>query len=83
MPDGRLAITDWHGKVLGYGKGKCKKISPHERGAWISSERCSYHFEVGGRWYSGRGRGDGVAVTLRPMKTKPKRDYSFRGRGRR
>jgi len=76
---GRLALTDWHGKVIGHGSAKCKKLRPNERGAWISNERCSYRFEVDGKMYHGRGRGDGLAVTLRPMKPAKQARPPLRG----
>lgn len=79
MIGGRLAITDWHGKVLGYGSQKCKRVAPHERGAWLSSQRCSYRFEIDGRHYHGRGRGDGIAVALRPMKPATRARQPLRG----
>lgn len=63
------AITDWEGKPIGKIVSKrCSRVRPHERGAWISSERCSYVVEIGGRRYAGRGRGDGISVSLRQMK---------------
>jgi len=77
--DGRLAITDWNGKVLGYGRVVSRsKVAPHAPGGWISSERVSYQFEIDGKKYHGRGRGDGIAVALRPMAAK--RTYSSRKR---
>lgn len=83
MPDGRLAITDWAGKVLGYGSAKCTKVGPHERGAWISNERCSYRFEIDGKMYHGRGRGDGISVALRPMALTKRARPALRGTGKR
>lgn len=71
MPDGRLALTDGHGNVLGYGKVVgTSKIRPGAPGHWISSERVSYNFTVAGRHYHGRGFGEGMALTLRPMKSR-------------
>jgi len=33
--DGRLAITDWNGKVLGYGRVVSRsKVAPHAPGGW-------------------------------------------------
>ena len=74
MPDGRLALTDGHGKVVGYGHlVNCTKI---KYGApWIASERCRYRFKVGDRWYSGRGYGEGMAFFGRLMKRPPPRRY--------
>lgn len=74
---GRVALTDFNGKIVAKGRAlRCVKVKPHERGAWISNERCSYQFYVernGERvYYAGRGRGDGIAVTARRMK-KPAR----------
>jgi hypothetical protein len=67
-------ITDWHGKKIGEGRiVNCTRVKPNSRGHWISSEKCSYRFEVDGRWYSGRGYGDGMRVSLRPMKSAPRR----------
>jgi hypothetical protein len=64
-------MTDWHGNVIGRIISKsCKRVRPHERGAWISGERCSYVVEIDGRRYTGRGRGEGVSVSLRQMKGK-------------
>jgi hypothetical protein len=81
MPDGRLALTDWNGRVLGYGTQKCTRVTPFERGAWISSERCSYRFQVDGKWFAGRGRGEGLSVSLRAMKKAP--SQPLRGAARR
>jgi hypothetical protein len=62
-------MTDWEGKPIGKILRKtCKRVRPGERGAWISDERCSYVVEIGGRKYAGRGRGEGMAVSLRQMK---------------
>lgn len=69
-----LALTDWNGKVIGYGHLlRCTRIRPGAPGAWISNERCSYRFKVGGKWYSGRGYGEGMAFTGRAMKQPPRR----------
>jgi hypothetical protein len=65
-------IMSWDGKEA-VGKivsAKCKKVRPHERGSWISGERCSYVVDVNGRRYAGRGRGDGIHVNLRQMKRR-------------
>lgn len=64
-------IQDFNGKKIGkIVRRSCKKVRPHERGAWISNERCSYVVEVNGRRYAGRGRGDGIHVNLRQMKRR-------------
>jgi hypothetical protein len=63
-------ITDWEGKPIATIVHKtCRKVSPHERGAWISNERCSYTVKAEGRTYVGRGRGDGIHVSLRQRKS--------------
>jgi hypothetical protein len=63
-------ITDWEGKPIGtIVRKSCKRVRPHERGAWISNERCSYTVKIDGRHYVGRGRGDGISVSLRQRKT--------------
>lgn len=70
--NGKL-LTDWHGKIIGRG-GKqraCTRVQPGRRGAWISSERCSYYFKVDNAWYSCRGRGDGIAASCRRLKEPP------------
>jgi hypothetical protein len=67
--DGRLVLTDFNGKVLGHGRIVNKsKIRPGAPGHWLSSERVSYQFVVDGKRYHGRGYGDQMSVTLRPMK---------------
>ena len=72
--NGRVALTDGHGNVLGYGRVVSRsKIRPGARGSWISNERVSYRFEIDGKWYHGRGYGEGMALSLRPMKGKPRR----------
>jgi hypothetical protein len=64
-------FQDWHGEKIGRVVRKsCTRVKPHERGAWISSERCSYVVDIDGRLYTGRGRGDGMAVNLRQMKRR-------------
>lgn len=69
MPDGRLALTDWHSNVLGYGRViNSSPIAPGRPGSWISSRRVSYQFNIDGRWYFGRGYGDGIAVNLREFR---------------
>lgn len=63
------ALQTWDGKSIGtITHKKCSRVRPGERGAWISSERCSYTAKIDGRTYIGRGRGDGIAVTLRQRK---------------
>lgn len=63
------SFTDWHGNTIGKIVRKtCRRVRPGERGAWISNERCSYVVEIDGKRFAGRGRGDGIAVNLRPMK---------------
>ena len=62
-------LTDFEGKTIGKIVNKsCAKVPPHARGGWISSQRCSYTVEIGGRKYTGRGRGEGMGVSLRQMK---------------
>ena len=65
-------ILSWDGKtVIGTIVGKsCKRVKPHERGAWISNERCSYRVKIDGVLYVGRGRGEGIAVNLRKAKVQ-------------
>lgn len=66
--NGRV-LKDWNGKVIGHGHiVSCSKVRPGMPGAWISSERCSYHFKVDGVWYAMRGRGDGIAAGGRAIK---------------
>lgn len=48
-------------------------IRPGQRGDWISNERVSYRFEVGGAWYAGRGYGEGMSLCVRRMKRPPSR----------
>lgn len=78
--------------LMGYKKGNkpkliglgmllgCSKVRPGQRGAWISNERCSYHFKIRGKWFSCRGRGEGMAASCRRMATKPRQhaDASWR-----
>lgn len=67
-PDG-WALTAWDGRIVGYGtQTGCTKIRPPQRGAWISSTRCSYRFRVHGQLYSCRGYGEGVAANCRIIK---------------
>lgn len=76
-PNG-LALTDFKGKVLGYGHVvNCTKIRPGAPGGWISSERCSYRFKVGSKWYAGRGYGEGMAFTGRVMKKSSTKGRMF------
>ena len=64
-------LQSWDGKPIGKIVRKtCRKVRPGERGAWISNERCSYVVDIDGRRYTGRGRGDGIAVNLRQMKRR-------------
>jgi len=68
-----LALLDFKGNVIGYGHAvKCTKVRPGAPGSWISNERCSYRFKVSGKWYSGRGYGEGMAFSGRAMKTPPR-----------
>lgn len=73
MPDGRLALQDGQGKVIGYGHVlRCTKIRPGAPGSWISSQRCSYRFVINGKHYSCRGYGEGVSAGCRLMKKAPR-----------
>lgn len=59
-------VTDWHGKVVGRIISKtCRKVRPGSRRDWISNEQCSYTVEIDGCKFVGRGRGDGISLTLR------------------
>lgn len=80
--DNGRVLADGHGNALSTSGHKvgCTKVKPFERGAWISSERCSYRFKVDGRWYACRGRGDGIAASCRVMKKLP---HGFSGARRR
>ena len=70
--DNGRVLKDGSGNVVARGGiNKCRKVRPHERGAWISNEVCSYYFKADGRWYSCRGRGDGVSASCRLMKKDP------------
>lgn len=67
--DNGKTLADFNGSVIGHGhKVNCTKIRPGARGSWISDERCSYRFKVGGRWYACRGMGDGMSASCRAMK---------------
>lgn len=71
------ALTDGHGNIVARGSViGCKKIRPGTPGAWLSSERCSYNFKFpdpsGGKWYSCRGYGEGIAASCRRMKQPPR-----------
>lgn len=79
---GSWALADWHGKVISTDGRQigCTKIRPGAPGSWIDSQRCSYHFIVDGAAYSCRGYGEGIAVSCRRMKTKPR---NLRGARRR
>lgn len=71
----RKLLTDWHGNVIARGfVNRCTKVRPGQPGAWISSERCSYHFVDQGQWYSCRGRGDMLAASCTKMKTPSERN---------
>ena len=71
--NGRI-LTDGSGKKIGEGHVvSCTRIRPGQPGSWISNERCSYRFKVNGKWYAGRGYGDGMAFTGREMKRPPGR----------
>jgi len=73
VKDGGRVLTDGAGNVIGHGhKVSCTRIRPGAPGSWISNERCSYRFKVDGQWYAGRGYGDHMSVSLRPMKKPPK-----------
>jgi hypothetical protein len=73
MPDGRWALIDGRGKILGYGHViGCKKIQPGAPGSWLSNERCSYRFVIGSATYSCRGYGEGMSAGCRRMKKLPR-----------
>jgi hypothetical protein len=64
--------------VLGHGFQRgCTRLRPNAPGAWIDSKRCTYNFKIadaaGGKWYSCRGYGEGIAVSCRRMKSAPRR----------
>jgi hypothetical protein len=81
-PKGDKILT-WDGKPLGTLVTKsCKQVSPYERGAWISNLRCSYTFKIDGRTYVGRGRGDGIVVSLRQRKALDGLSGARKGRKR-
>ncbi len=68
--NGRLALTDFNGKVLGYGRIINEHhIKPGARGSLISSKRVSYNYTVDGKRYYGRGYGTGIHLNLRPFKS--------------
>jgi hypothetical protein len=83
LPQG-LALTDFNGKILGFGQRvNCAKVRPGARGSWISDERCSYRFKVGGQWYACRGTGEGMSASCRAMKpASVKRAHLSGGRRR-
>lgn len=75
-------LTDGRWALMGYKKGKnhllgvgrqigCTKIRPGTPGAWIAGQRCSYQFNIRGRWYACRGYGEGMAASCRLTKRKP------------
>ena len=69
MKDGNLALTDWQGNILGYGRVISSSKIPHgARGSWISDRRVSYNFVIDGKRYHGRGYGEGMLLNLRPFK---------------
>lgn len=69
----QVVLTDFNGKEIAKGRVlRCTRVRGHERGGWISNERCSYQFVKDGVYYAGRGRGDGISVNARRMKTKPR-----------
>mgnify|MGYP001558326252 CR=1 FL=1 len=74
--DGKLALTTFDNKLMGYGhQVSCSRIRPGQPGSWISDKRCSYRFKVGGaggKWFAGRGYGEGMSINLRQMKHPPK-----------
>lgn len=71
--DNGRKLTDFGGRVIGTGQViNSTRVKPGARGAWISNERVSYHFNVDGRWYSCRGRGDGIVASCRAMKRPPR-----------
>lgn len=73
QPDGRMALTDGAGNVIGYGHiVNCTRIEPGKRGDWISNQRCSYRFKVGDAWYAGRGYGEGMSLSAKRMKKPPR-----------
>lgn len=66
-------LKDGQGRTIGHGHVvNCTKIRPGAPGSWISNERCSYQFMIGGAAYSCRGYGEGMAASCRRMKTIPK-----------
>lgn len=70
----RAILTDWHGKKIADGKiVSCTRLRPGQRGSQWSNQRCSYRFEIDGRWYHGRGYGEGMSLNLTPMKRVPRR----------
>lgn len=72
-PNGRVQLTDGQGKIIGRGHVvNCRRIRPGEPGSWISSEKCSYRFQINGNWYHGRGYGEGMSISLRRMKRAPR-----------
>ena len=69
----RAILNDGRGKKIGEGEiVSCTRVRPGQRGSWISNERCSYRFQIDGRWYHGRGYGEGMSLSLTPMKRAPR-----------
>jgi hypothetical protein len=75
LSDGRWGLMGYkkgRPRLLGIGrKVSCTRIRPGQPGSWISNERCSYQFNIRGRWYSCRGYGEGMATTCRLTKRRP------------
>lgn len=70
-------LQDGRGNVIARGRQiGCTKIRPGAPGHWIDSKRCTYNFKftdpAGGKWYSCRGYGEGVAASCRRMKRPPR-----------
>jgi hypothetical protein len=76
LPNGRWGLMGYKKgkpKLLGVGrKLSCTRIRPGAPGSWISNERCSYQFNIRGRWYSCRGMGEGMAASCRRMAKAPR-----------
>ena len=75
LPDGRWGLMGYKNnkpRLLGIGRViGCTKIRPGAPGSWISGERCSYQFNIRGKWYSCRGYGEDMAASCRVTKRRP------------